>query len=161
MESLELAQFKPLDRPRPAGQARVESFEALPDGRLRVAGYALLGSDADRPADCVLLCRERAGTDHTGTSRTIFAIAEGGAAMPMHPYQYDLALVGRNQPDRREWCRWEKIFDRSLLPTGETVAITAWALNLARPRAYRIAGKWEIDPDGRLHVIEELEMLKQ
>ena len=145
-ESLELSRFKPLDRPRTAAQAGVETFEKLPDGRFRIAGYALLGHGNGRPADAVFLVRDGG---KTGVKGEIFAVASAGKAPPAHRYGYDIEFAGRDDADRGDWLRWEKTF-----AVNGPVSITVYAFDEVKDRAYRIAGRWEVDAGGDLREIE-------
>ncbi len=153
-KTLELVQFKPLEKARPHSQAMVEDFYHLGGTYYSMHGYARL---PDRPADGVLLTWETADI-----KPRIFTMAEPTNKMVQHPYPNDLELVGRMKPDKYDFCRWNKGFSLQDsawkdVPQGADILIRVWMFDADKLRAYRVRGAWSLAHDGGLVVVEEPE----
>lgn len=147
VETLELAQFKPIQTPRPVSQALVSSFEKLPGGDFAISGHARIGT---RPADLVLFTWEAPGHEPL-----IFAAAEPTVEMVQQAYPNDLELVGRMRPEKTEFCEWSqtlRLEDLGFATRSDLkeVQVRAWVFDVERRKAYRIDGEWRISRAGKV-----------
>jgi len=150
--SLELAQFKVSEAPRTKGQAKLEQFEKVSEGRFAVSGYARISS---RPADGVLLTWETAGQ-----RPMIFAMAEPTAQMVSQLYPGELEMVGRERPGIWDFCKWRKTFLIKDIkgfddPGTEQVVVKCWLFDVQKSHAYRIKGELLVSRNGSYQVMDQ------
>jgi hypothetical protein len=146
VKSLDIAQFKPITKPRSDSQAQVTRLELTPEkDKLIVEGLGRIGG---RPADLVLLTCET-----PGSPAMIFGLGETTAEMLQQDYPGDLELSGRIKPLRNHGFEWDTTVPLSRLwdsvdDSQQNATIKAWVFDAAKARAYRIRGEWQLHRDG-------------
>lgn len=140
------------------GSAKLETLEALPQGRFSATGIAF-GRGQSRPADGILLCYKNEGGDWR-----IFAVAQ----VKQPPLflrdalcYADMQFLHAPRPGLKQtfYGQWEIEFKSDDLPKGMH-EVAAWTFDYKGQSVARMAGTFRVDGENMtVEKIEKVEML--